>query len=303
MADIDRNSIIDARKHTGELFSIHGKDNKLAVFLSNKLRIANKANPHNWNLNFGLSGKFLRFNVGQEYCIQISEYEILVLCLKDELPQECKRSHADFFFRGHNKETGEINTTNFTEAPQCLAKVPNSIGLVFKQNIDSWLSVISESNTGFIKYAANNTHILPQMVGAHSVGAIEFLSEITGVPLHNPSFALRAISENEERIIKGLQGVSDEKLNELAVAHNSQPRKTETNTSVYIRNPYVVEQAKRLANGICHDCGNLAPFVKKGTNEPFLEVHHRVPLSQGGEDTIANVVALCPNCHRQRHYG
>ncbi|MFU8787539.1 MAG: HNH endonuclease [Methylobacter sp.] len=34
-----------------------------------------------------------------------------------------------------------------------------------------------------------------------------------------------------------------------------------------------------------------------------MEVHHIVPLSQGGEDTIEYVVALCPNCHRKRHYG
>lgn len=303
MANIDRNSVFDARQHIGKLMSIHGKDDQLATFLSSQLRLANKFNPHNWNLNFGLNGKFLRFNVGQEYCIQIYEHEILVLCLKDDLPQECKQSHNDFFFRGYVKGAGVVNTTNFSEAPQCLAKVPNSIGLVFKQNIDAWLSTISESNTKFIKYAIKNTKILPQMIGAHSVGAIEYLSEISGVTLHNPSFAFKAILENEERILKRLKTISDAKLNELAIAHNSQPRKTETSALVFIRNPYVVEQAKRIANGICRDCGNLAPFLTKGTNEPFLEVHHIVPLSQGGEDTIENVVALCPNCHRQRHYG
>ncbi|MFU8789880.1 MAG: hypothetical protein ACNA7G_12695, partial [Methylobacter sp.] len=274
MANIDRNSVIDARKYIGKLLSFHGKGNKLAVFLSNQLRIANKASPHNWNLNFGLDGKFLRFNVGQEYCIQIYEHEVLVLCIKDELPQECKQSHTDFFFRGYTKGTGVINTKTFNEAPQCLAKVPNSIGLVFKKNIDGWISAISESNTRFIMHGINNTHILPQMIGAHSVGAVEYLSEITGISLHNPSFASKAISENEERILKRLKNISDEKLNELAITRNSQPRKTETTTSVYIRNPYVVEQAKRIANGMCRDCGNLAPFITKGTNEPFLEVHH-----------------------------
>lgn len=303
MANIDRNSVIDARKYIGKLFSAHTKDNKLAIFLANKFTVANKANSHNWNLNFGLNGKFLRFNVGQEYCIQVNEHEILVLCLKDKLPPECKQSHTDFFFRGYTKGSGVINTTTFNEAPQCLAKVPNSIGLVFKNNIDDWLSVISESNASFIKYAINNTHILPQMVGAHSVGAVEYLSEVTGISLNNPSFTFKAITENEESILKRLKNVSDKKLNELAKTHNPQPNKTETSISVYIRNPYVVEQAKRIANGLCQDCGKIAPFFTKATNEPFLEVHHIVPLSQGGEDAIGNVVALCPNCHRKRHYG
>jgi len=303
MANIDRNNVIDARKHIGKLFSIHTKDNKLAAFLANQLKVANEVNPQNWNLNFGLNGKFIRFNVGQEYCIQIYKHEILVLCLKDELPLECKQSHSDFFFRGYTKGSGEINTINFNEAPQCLAKVPNSIGVVFKANIDEWIPLISESNTDFIKYAANNTHILPQMVGAHSVGAVEYLSEVAGISLHNPSFAFKSISENEGRILKRLKNVSDKKLNELAISHSSQPGKKETSTSIYIRNPYVVEQAKRIANGLCQDCGNIAPFLTKGTNEPFLEVHHVVPLSQGGKDAIENVVALCPNCHRKRHYG
>jgi len=225
MVNIDRNSVIDARNYIGKLFSIHTRDNKLAAFLANKLKVANKVSPQNWNLNFGLNGKFLRFNVGQEYCIQIYEHEILVLCLKDELPPECRQSHSDFFFRGCANGSSVINTTTFNEAPQCLAKVPDSIGLVFKKNIDDWLSAISESNASFIKYAANNTHILPQMVGAHSVGAVEYLSEVTGVSVHNSSFTFKAISENEERILKRLKNISDKKLNELAISHNSQPGK------------------------------------------------------------------------------
>jgi len=28
-----------------------------------------------------------------------------------------------------------------------------------------------------------------------------------------------------------------------------------------------------------------------------------VPLSEGGEDTLENAIALCPNCHRKMHYG
>ncbi|MCG5502267.1 HNH endonuclease [Ectothiorhodospira lacustris] len=303
MANIDRNSVIDARNYISKLFAIHTKGDELAFFLASQIMVAHEANPNNWNLNFNLNGKFIRFNVGQEYCIQIYEHEILVLCLKDELPKDCKQSHTDFFFRGYTKGSNAINTANFNEAPQCLAKVPNSIGLVFNKNIVDWISAISESNTGFIKYAINHTHILPQMIGAHSVGAVKYLSEVTGIFLQNPSFAFKSITENENRTIKRLKNVSDTKLNELAKNHNSQPRKTGTSISIYIRSPYVIEQAKRIANGLCQDCGNTAPFLTKGTNEPFLEVHHVVPLSQGGEDTIENVVALCPNCHRKRHYG
>jgi 5-methylcytosine-specific restriction protein A len=36
-------------------------------------------------------------------------------------------------------------------------------------------------------------------------------------------------------------------------------------------------------------------------DKPFLEEHHIEWLSKGGEDTIDNAVALCPNCHRKMH--
>ena len=35
--------------------------------------------------------------------------------------------------------------------------------------------------------------------------------------------------------------------------------------------------------------------------EPYLEAHHVIRLADGGKDTIDNVVAICPNCHRKVH--
>lgn len=43
--------------------------------------------------------------------------------------------------------------------------------------------------------------------------------------------------------------------------------------------------------------------IYKVNGEPYLEVHHVIPLSQNGEDTLENAEALCPNCHREKHYG
>ena len=57
---------------------------------------------------------------------------------------------------------------------------------------------------------------------------------------------------------------------------------------------------KKKANGRCQLCGMPAPFSDKN-GEPYLESHHVKWLSKGGEDSIDNVVALCPNCHRKMH--
>ncbi|CAK7038077.1 HNH endonuclease [Tissierella sp.] len=73
-----------------------------------------------------------------------------------------------------------------------------------------------------------------------------------------------------------------------------------TATTTYERNPYIIEYAKRKANGICQLCNQPAPYKNK-EGEPYLETHHIVWLSKGGSDTINNTVALCPNCHRKMH--
>ncbi len=83
----------------------------------------------------------------------------------------------------------------------------------------------------------------------------------------------------------------------------SKPKKKTVTTIVYERNPDVVAEALYRAKGDCEMCLNSAPFNRKSDGSPFLEVHHKVPLAQDGDDTVENAIALCPNCHRKAHYG
>lgn len=70
-------------------------------------------------------------------------------------------------------------------------------------------------------------------------------------------------------------------------------------TKVYSRDPFIREYVRQLAKGICQLCEEPAPFEKNGV--PFLHVHHIEYLSNGGEDTIENSIAICPNCHARIH--
>jgi 5-methylcytosine-specific restriction protein A len=47
-------------------------------------------------------------------------------------------------------------------------------------------------------------------------------------------------------------------------------------------------------------CQSPAPFTN-AKGEPYLETHHIEWMAKGGEDTVENTVALCPNCHRKMH--
>ena len=62
----------------------------------------------------------------------------------------------------------------------------------------------------------------------------------------------------------------------------------------------VVKETRKCANGVCQLCKQPAPFTDKNGN-PYLEMHHIVWLSRGGEDSSKNTVALCPNCHTRMH--
>jgi 5-methylcytosine-specific restriction protein A len=70
----------------------------------------------------------------------------------------------------------------------------------------------------------------------------------------------------------------------------------------YRRDPAVKAWTLQNAKGRCECCNTSAPFVD-AAGMPYLEVHHVLPLAEGGADTVSNAVAVCPNCHRALHYG
>jgi hypothetical protein len=66
------------------------------------------------------------------------------------------------------------------------------------------------------------------------------------------------------------------------------------------RSVAVIASTLNRAKGVCDLCGMIGPF-RCADGRPFLEVHHIVPLSDGGSDTLKNAAAVCPNCHRACH--
>lgn len=79
------------------------------------------------------------------------------------------------------------------------------------------------------------------------------------------------------------------------------PGRAQASTSVtFLRDPAVKAWILQEAEGSCEACGEPGPFVTP-SGERFLEVHHLVPLAEGGTDTPENAVAVCPNCHRALH--
>ncbi len=67
------------------------------------------------------------------------------------------------------------------------------------------------------------------------------------------------------------------------------------------RDPKVRKHVIERANGVCEYCCQTPFELKEGGS--FLETHHIIALASDGQDTVKNVIALCPNHHREAHYG
>jgi 5-methylcytosine-specific restriction endonuclease McrA len=88
----------------------------------------------------------------------------------------------------------------------------------------------------------------------------------------------------------------------LAVA-DKRPQFRVVSTVLFQRNPDVVAEVLERANGFCEACEKSAPFERRSDHSPYLEVHHVIKLADGGEDSVENAIAVCPNCHRKFHFG
>jgi 5-methylcytosine-specific restriction protein A len=113
------------------------------------------------------------------------------------------------------------------------------------------------------------------------------------------AYAQRALDKMVDMSIASSRA---ERLRRLAVAKKQPPAYSVISTA-FLRNADVIAEVLYEAQGICQLCKKPAPFSRRSDGTPYLEVHHRLPLAMGGADTVQNAIALCPNCHREQHFG
>ena len=106
----------------------------------------------------------------------------------------------------------------------------------------------------------------------------------------------------EQRIRESLALTHEERRRRLSSARRT-PERYQAQVTLFRRNPDVVAEVLMQAAGVCQQCKQPAPFRRSKDSSPYLEGHHKERLSEGGEDTVKNAIALCPNCHRKNHYG
>jgi len=141
---------------------------------------------------------------------------------------------------------------------------------------------------------------LSDLISYLSIGdEILFTSDKNHIYIYNLSKTDINSSVKEEQLYTQ---VDEEILKEKAINVNPNPQQIEQTVKVYPRNSLLKAYVKKRSNYSCEipNC-NYKGFYKKN-GESYIEIHHVIPLAEGGEDSISNTVALCPNCHRAIHY-
>lgn len=110
-------------------------------------------------------------------------------------------------------------------------------------------------------------------------------------PAHNISYNLALIKlYRRYELLKGVP------------LGNESPDIKTVSSEVILRDKEVVDWVIFNADGFCENCNKKSPFIKSDMT-PYLEVHHVKQLALGGPDTPQNTIAVCPNCHKEFHFG
>lgn len=74
------------------------------------------------------------------------------------------------------------------------------------------------------------------------------------------------------------------------------------------RNPRVAARALHAANHVCEVDPKHKTFISSAKSLPYVEAHHLIPIGYQASykyslDVLANIVSLCPMCHKLLHHG
>ncbi|MCL2414821.1 MAG: HNH endonuclease [Bacteroidales bacterium] len=205
------------------------------------------------------------------------------------------------------KNSKRKNLLLHKEGPRPVGPINLRVGLFGKKVAKKYLLTLDKWENGKPKYYSvffngwceGNLFIWqlkPNLVKAlEELGLVEKKSD--------RDFTLDQINKEFEEKVKSSKNDSQQERQKRLKLAGKKPTSTSAQINVFLRNPDVKAEVLHRACGHCEYCQSPAPFKKDSDGEDFLEVHHIISLAQGGDDTVENAVALCPNCHRHAHYG
>ena len=118
--------------------------------------------------------------------------------------------------------------------------------------------------------------------------------------IDNLDFSIRKLNENNFNDLLRIKDLEDKNIDAV-------PEVKEV-LSKRIERGIIAQKIKELNNFECQICKNLGkdPLVfKKANGEYYIETHHIISVSKQIEGSLStnNLLTVCPNHHRQLHYG
>lgn len=92
--------------------------------------------------------------------------------------------------------------------------------------------------------------------------------------------------------------LSDESV---AFVHEKEPNKREYVRETFARDRGWVKLAKEKLGHYCLHPSCRNTFTKQD-GLPYIEVHHIIPLFEGGEDAVWNLAVVCAHHHKMAHF-
>ena len=96
---------------------------------------------------------------------------------------------------------------------------------------------------------------------------------------------------------------------EAIIDHSEEPGGASTGfIKRWRRSSIIRNQVLEFAGFTCELHPEHQTFIAESTRHPYMEGHHLIPMSEQGEfehslDVYANIICLCPICHRRIHLG
>ncbi|MCM3195818.1 HNH endonuclease [Priestia megaterium] len=114
--------------------------------------------------------------------------------------------------------------------------------------------------------------------------------------------------EYEKSIIKNNANKNTALINIIDRVEEKPVYRTIHKQKIWRRNPIYASNTIAAANYLCEFNNNHKHFVSKFNNRNYVEAHHLIPIKYQEHfdyslDVYANIVSVCPVCHKQLHYG
>lgn len=117
----------------------------------------------------------------------------------------------------------------------------------------------------------------------------------------------KSIDYDDEDGVISSNDISNEESSEPSYVPEEKPGLVEGSSKKYKRDNAKAKRAIVNSKYKCDLENSHVSFINKN-GKPYMEAHHLIPIGEQSKfsfslDVDANIVSLCPNCHRKLHHG